>query len=48
MPKKDYYIILSLKENYLGIKVKKVYKKLLLLTYLNKNKYKDIEKAFKS
>ncbi|KAF4632749.1 hypothetical protein G7Y89_g5376 [Cudoniella acicularis] len=46
-PKKDYYAILSLEESYSGIEVKKAYKKLLLLTYPDKNKYKDAEKAFK-
>jgi hypothetical protein len=47
-PKKNYYVILSLEENYSGIEIKKTYKKFLLLTYLDKNKYKDTEKAFKS
>ncbi|KAF4619059.1 hypothetical protein G7Y89_g14788 [Cudoniella acicularis] len=37
----------DLEENYSEIEVKKAYKKLLLLTYPDKNKYKDAEKAFK-
>jgi hypothetical protein len=46
--KKDYYAILGLEQNCTGIEVKKAYKKLLLLTHPDKNKYKDAGKAFKS
>jgi hypothetical protein len=47
-PKKDYYAILGLEENYSRTKIKKAYKKILLLTHPDKNKYKDTKKAFKS